>query len=759
MRLAQCLTGSVPFPAAEPERQMMAHLTAPPPRPCQINPAVPEDFDAVIAKGMAKNPVERFQSTLELSGAAHEVLGTAAGKPGAVLANAKLVSAQALEPTATLLENVPALADSECIPVGEIPSSDISQPAAGAAINELLDRAVSALNSAADPLVAAAAGQPSAVEHNLGDVDDMWSSHTGSGEIRRVTILSADLVDPTRLAMQLEPETYRVLIRRYREQVRKVTSRYEGHLGASRGDGALVLFGYPRAHEDDVYRAVQTGLEITREVERLSEQVERRFDTPINVRVGVHRGVVYLDNIHDDVYGLTADLASQVSALAPPGGVAVTRSVEPLIRDAFSTELLPTASDGVAGDVINPFRIISERIKAVEIPLGPLLGRDRELARLQKSWARAPAGTLVAPAVVLRGEAGIGKSRLAASTSDIVQRAGGRILEFVGSPVHSDVGLYPLRVLLERRCGITWQTEPARRLRQLQAEVEAQGLDLDTTIPLLAPVIGLDALHGYQPVEIEGHKLQDLIATAVKRYLLACFGDEAGLLLAEDAHWFDKSTLTLLGSLLSDTAERLLVVITGRDGAWLPEQWSAKVFDLLPFSDNQSDELTRALDPTVSPEDCAAVRARCGGIPYYIEQVVGALAPADDSDRPSVPDRLYEPLFARLDASENVVPVVAAAAIIGRNVERGLLVAASSLSEDEIDDVTDELENAKVFVPQGTDAWRFRHELLREAAMEFAPPSMRRDIHAKIADAMTQGAAGDPDWPPCRGSLRTCRPP
>ena len=348
--------------------------------------------------------------------------------------------------------------------------------------------------------------------------------------------------------------------------------------------------------------------------------------------------------------------------------------------------------------------------------------------------------------MVFRGEAGIGKSRLAAAAAELVERDGGVVLELVGSPFHPDAGLHPVRNLLERRCGITRLTEPTQRLRLLRTEVAARGLDADGVLPLLAPVLGISPEHDYEPVPAEGRKLQELIGEAMLKYLQACFGDSAGLLVAEDVHWFDPSTMELLGVLLGATGGRLLVVITGRDGDWLSADWPVKVFDLTALTNEQTDALILALDPAVGDAQRAAVRARCDGVPFYIEQVVNGLAVTADDNRPTVPDPLYEPLFARLLASPNVVPVVQAAAIIGRNVDRGLLLAVSSLEEDAVDDVIDELEDTLVLEPHGTDSWRFRHELLREVAAETAPPSVRRGLHSKVADALIEGAAGDPDW-------------
>ena len=168
--------------------------------------------------------------------------------------------------------------------------------------------------------------------------------------------------------------------------------------------------------------------------------------------------------------------------------------------------------------------------------------------------------------------------------------------------------------------------------------------------------------------------------------------------------------------------------------------WPVRVFDLAPLTAEQTDTLITALNPTVTAEDRAAVAGRCDGVPFYIEQVVAGLTET------GVPEALYEPLFARLRASANVVPVVEAAAVISRHVDRGLLCSVVDLSGDEVEDVIDELEDALVLEPWGTAGWRFRHELLREVAAELAPPTVRRGWHARVADALVHGTGGDPDW-------------
>ncbi len=727
--LHECLTGRRPFLGDSLEQQIAGHLMTPPPRPSTVVSGVPAKFDAVIAKGMAKDPDERYQSTVELAHAARAAVTTT------------------IAATSTHEPPTQRATGRQAPPLG-FPALPIpgEQAHTGTSIDEMLDHAVSAINRGDQETANALAEQILSVDDQNADAEDLLAAPSEPGEIRRLTIMFADLVDSTVLSTEVEPETYRLLVGRYRDQVLRIVQRYEGHIGSTKGDGLLIVFGYPVAHENDVRRAVQAGLEITRDVARLSEQAQRRFDLEINVRVGVHRGLVYLDTAQDDVFGLAANMAARVSGLAPPGTVVVSDSVEPLVKDAFELEALPPAPvKGIKG-LIAHSRVICERVESSRGPSGPLVGREREMARLRKGWVRAQAGTLSMPGVVIRGEAGIGKSRLVAAAVELVEQDAGVVLDLAGSPFHADVGLQPVRTLLERRCGITRLTEPIQRLDQLRAELALHGLDHATLVPLLAPVLAIAPEHGYEPSPIEGQKLQESIAEAVLQYLFSCLDGRPGLLVVEDGHWLDPSTLELIGNLLRSADGRLLVMVTGRQGDWLSSEWPAKLFDLAPLTEEQTDALILALDPTVTPDECAAVRERCDGVPFYIEQVVSGLGQTGpDDNRPSVPDPLYEPLFARLLARPNVVPVVEAAAIIGRQVDRGLLVAVIDLDEDDVDDVIDELEDAQVLEPLGA-GWRFRHELLREVAAELAPPSVRRELHGKVADALLGGAAGDPDW-------------
>ncbi|MGA5545605.1 ATP-binding protein [Mycobacterium sp. NPDC051198] len=611
-------------------------------------------------------------------------------------------------------------------------------------IDELLERAIRASNRGDRAAANSLAEQVLAVDRGNTDAEDLLAASDGHGEIRRLTLMFIDLVDSTVLSTRVEPETYRTLVGRYRHDVIRLVNQYEGHISSTKGDGLLAVFGHPKAHEDDVRRAVAAALEITHAVSRISEQAIRRFGVTVDVRVGVHRGVVYLDTAQDDVYGFAANLAARISSLAAPGTVAVSDAVAALIGGTFELAACPAAPVKGVDEPVTHHRVLSEHSNVAAPRTVALVGRHAERAWLENAWQQTRAGESTCPGVAFRGEPGIGKTRIARAAAELVAKSGGAVVEIRGSPLHVDAGLYPVRRLLERRCGINRLTEAAERLRLLDSELRSRALDPATAIPLLAPVLGVGPEHGYQPAIAEGPTLYELIGATVHQYLLACLDGEAGLIVAEDMHWFDPSTMDVVDSLLTRADGRLLMVMTGREGKWLQPDWPVKLFELAVLSTDECNELIEALDPVVTDAQKAAVCSRCDGIPFYIEHVVAGLDTVGHDGH--VPEALYEQLFARLHTRPDVVPVVEAAAVIGRSGDLSLLRSVVGPDVD-TDTVVAELIEAQVFEIEGAERWRFRHELLREVAAELAPPSLQHQLHARVARELVDEAAGvEPDW-------------
>lgn len=621
-------------------------------------------------------------------------------------------------------------------------------------IDELLDRAVS---TPAPEAAGATTPKPADGGDPGMSAKDLPAGFDRSGEIRRLTLMFVDVVDSTALSTRVEPETYRTLVSNFRNEVRRVVSRYEGHITSSKGDGLLAVFGHPRSHEDDTSRAVSAGLDITRAVAGIGAEALRRFGVGINSRVGVHRGPVYLDIDEDDVYGFAVNLAARITALAEPGTIAVSEAVAERIAAHF--ELAQCAARRVKGveEPVAHYRVVGERALGAPAGSTPLIGRDAERAQLHRAWLRACDGATVA--VGLRGEAGIGKTRLTRVAADLAESAGATVLELRGSPLHVDSGLHPVRRLLERRCGITRRTDGPLRLGLLTDELCRRGLDPDAMVPLLAPVLGLGPEHGYRPAAVAGPSLYQLINGGVLQYLLACRHGGPGLIIAEDAHWYDPSTMDLVDALLGAEDNALLVVLTGRDGNWPRPARTLDLIELAPLGPTDADALIHALRPAATDDECATVRDRCDGVPFYIEHVVAGLDALADGQ---VPEALYDPLFARLHTRPAVVPVLEAAAVIGRSGDSSLLAAVvghipvdhipaghapvgEAVIED-VESVVHELISARVFEPTA-DGWRFRHELFREVAAELAPPTRRYELHARAAGALVHAAAGaQPDW-------------
>ncbi|AKS31386.1 ATP-binding protein [Mycolicibacterium goodii] len=625
-----------------------------------------------------------------------------------------------------------------------------------ALIDELLDRAVRAINEGDRATAATLAGEVLAVDHDNPDAEDLLSA-SDHGEIRRLTIMFADLVDSTGLSTRVEPETYHALVGQFRKHVVRIVGSYEGHISSVKGDGVLVLFGHPKPHENDVRRAISAGLDIAGAVAHLSEQAERKFGVTIDVRIGIHRGVVYLDVEQDDIYGLAANLASRLTALAEPGSVVVSDAVAPLVREHFELDDRPPVPVKGIDGVLAHHIVAAERSADTPARSVPLIGRAGERACLRECCRRAHEGTLNVPGVAFRGEAGIGKTRLAVEAADMVKACGGTVVELRGSPLHTDTGLYPVRRFIERRCGITRLTDGAARLRLLFDELRSHNLDPTAALPLLAPVLGVGPEHGYRQAAVEGRTLYELIAATVRDYLTACLGTGMNLLITEDLHWYDPSTMELVGSMLSSANGRRLVVMTGRDGTWLRDDWPVHTFDLTPLSDAESDALIRALDPTVGRQQRAEVCRRCDGVPFHIEHVVAGIGTLEDQAR--VPEALYDPLFTRMHTDTDVVPVLEAAAVIGRTGDLALLRSVlddgarpDSAAGVDVEGVVAELTAIRVLEPVGADGWRFRHELLREVAIELAPPSVHRQLHARTANALVRAAVDvEPDWPVVAG--------
>lgn len=551
-------------------------------------------------------------------------------------------------------------------------------------------------------------------------------------EERRLTLLYCDLVGSTELSGRLEPEAYRDVLRRYRALCREVIeARFGGHVVHEKGDGALSAFGFPVAHENDAERAVRAGLALVRAVRGLGADCGE----PLAVRVGVHKGPVLIELADDDVHGLAANVGSRFEQLADPGTVVISAEVQQLVAPHFVFEARAlTPLKGVA-DPVPAFRVVVERSAPARVWASPLVEREAELARLQHAYAAIDADPARPTAVLITGDAGVGKSRLLAALD------APPAIALYGSPLHTDESFHPFQMLIETRAGIGPDAAPEERLAYLTAELDAH--QVGDRLPLIAPILGLDPNAGYQPAAAEGRTLADQVSNAVFAYVVACLGDGPAVLCAEDVHFFDESSVSLLAGLTRVGPGRLLVVATSRRP--VPGRWETVA--LQPLSDQGSMTLVSALAPGLAEEQRRALADRSNGIPFFVEELARARPAVADGTvglvPGSVPEPLYEPLVAHLYAAPDALPVAAVAAAAGTQPERALIAAALELPDEELDAALARLVDIEVLTPSG-DRFRFRHELLREVAYELQPPSWRRRVHDRLADVLHD--AEHPDW-------------
>ena len=595
-----------------------------------------------------------------------------------------------------------------------------------------------------------------AVEHS-GQIASE-SFRTGRSQ-PRVMVMFCDLVGSTELSERHDPERYGLLIERYVREVRAtLEDRYGGQIVGVQGDGILALFGAPAAHEDDAERTVRAALEVVDVIHALSVSTQHEWGETLAVRIAIHRGQIYRDL--DSVYGLTTNVTARLQGLAPPDGIVISNDVQRMIGRTFETVSMGRHMVKGVTEPIDAHQVISERsdVEARSPFHAPFVGRVREWERLQTMWDEVSTNpNHHGSAVLLQGEAGVGKSYLAARVTQAASDVQAPAVELAGSAFFVDSGLHPVRRLIEHAAGIRNTFRGPERLRLLRSELEYRGLDPGEFIPLLAPVLDIEPDAGYVAEPLDTRKLSATISDAGYRYIGARLGDGPSVLLAQDIQWIDAATLKILERIAHDQRPCMLVM-TARPGA--SPIGGAELIELEPLTTHESALLVDALcaDSILGPEDRQSLVARSDGIPLYIEELVAATLHGmpstlqdDVAARPSgaVPDTLYDLLAARLSSQEDILSIASAAAVIGREVDRLLLQSVLGLTEPDMTRSLELLcERGILESPAiGGGPFRFRHELLREVAYELQPPTQRRLVHGKFAEALTSAADGDVvDW-------------
>jgi class 3 adenylate cyclase/predicted ATPase len=589
-------------------------------------------------------------------------------------------------------------------------------------------------------------------------------------ERRQLTVLFCDLVDSTALAARLDPEDWREVVHAYQTTCADVVQRFDGHIAQYLGDGLLIYFGYPQAHEDDAQRAVRTGLGMVAAIGEPNTPLQQHTGVQLAIRVGIHTGLVVVGEIggagrqEQLALGDTPNIAARLQSLAGPNTVVLSADTRRLVEPYFTyAELGPQTLKGVAtpltvSQVLGESGVQSRLDAATQRGLIPLVGREQEVGLLLERWAQVKNG--LGQVVLLSGEAGIGKSRLVHVLHERGDREGATHLTFRCSPYHTNSALYPMIELLERLLQFRRDETPQDQLAKLQRALGAHRLPMDEVVPLLAAMLSLPHPQGHAPLNLSPQRQRQKTHEALMTWLLAETERQPVLAVWEDLHWADPSTLELLSLVLEQTpAARLLTLLTCRPEFHPP--WSSRSY-IMPLTLSRLGHpqvevmITRLTGGNALPAEVVQqIVAKTDGVPLFVEELTKAVlesALLQNTDGRyelttplpilSIPATLQDSLMARLDRLVTAKGLAQFGATFGRQFTYELLQAVTQLDDVTLQRELARLVDAELLFQRGMPpraSYIFKHALIQEIAYQSLLKRTRQQYHQRIAQVLEEG--------------------
>jgi class 3 adenylate cyclase len=587
-------------------------------------------------------------------------------------------------------------------------------------------------------------------------------------ERRQLTVLFCDLVGSTQLSGQLDPEDLRAVVRAYQEAAAAVIQQYAGHIAQYLGDGLLVYFGYPTAHEDDARRAVHTGMGIVEAIAALNTRLMGQYAVQLAVRLGIHTGPVVVGVMggggrHEHLaLGETPNIAARLEGLAPANAVVISAATARLVSGTFALEDMGTQTlRGVAEPMtisrvrgLRPTPTLEEELVTATVPV--LVGRDEESGLLRRRWDQSRAG--LGQVVFVSGEAGIGKSALVDGLRAQVRAEGLPRIAFRCSPYHTASALYPVITRLEH----LWQFAPddaaATRLIKLEAGLRPSELPLAEVVPVFAGLLAVPlpadryALLTGTPQQQKQQTLDTLVA-----WLAAQTERQPVLAVWEDLHWADPTTLELLGLVIEQAPTvPMLHVLTSRPAflpPWPPRSHLTSLV-LNRLEPRQVEALiTQRVGGKVLP--AAVVRhvvTKTDGVPLYVEELTKMLLASPlvreetgqyvligQLGTVAIPDTLQDALMARLDQLSAAKEVAQLGAVLGREFTYDLVKGIAPQNEYTLQAGLSQLVAAELLYQRGRPPrarYAFKHALIQDAAYASLLKSTRQQIHQRTAQVL-----------------------
>ncbi|MBS0587585.1 MAG: AAA family ATPase [Proteobacteria bacterium] len=588
-------------------------------------------------------------------------------------------------------------------------------------------------------------------------------------ERRQLTVLFSDIVGSTFLSEQLDPEDLREVIRNYQNACTGAIFRYEGYLANFLGDGVLVFFGYPNAHEDDAYRAVQAGLDIIKSIKALSKPIEKEFGIALKVRIGIHTGLVIVGDIDKSdalesrvIFGQTPNLAARIQATAEPNTVHISADTHKLIRGYFDSSDLGMHSFKGISQAVTIYRVnraanVSSRLDANNNQLIPFVGREAETGLLREKWQNVQAGK--GQIVLLSGDAGIGKSRLVHSLKEYASKNSEfQLIELRSSPYHQTSSFYAIIDFLEHTVFQFEKNEGGdEKLAKIEWFLKQYPLALADSVPLIAALLSIPLTQEYTPPAFTPQRQKQKTIELLNAIFLHQADQKTVLFIHEDLHWIDPSSLEIIDQLIQTCGQhKILAVLIYRPHfkpAWQP-RGNMCTIELTGLSETNASEIIGRISKAkaLPSEAVKRIIEKTDGIPLFLEELTKSVIESDilvdkgDKYELSatfhslgIPATIQDSLTARLDRFPQAKQVAQLASVIGREFSYSVLASIPGEHRENLPRYLNTLVEAGILFTHELPAdtlYSFKHALIQDTAYSSLLKSARKSYHKLIAESI-----------------------
>jgi class 3 adenylate cyclase/tetratricopeptide (TPR) repeat protein len=597
-------------------------------------------------------------------------------------------------------------------------------------------------------------------------VTEPLASHP-QAERRQLTVLFCDVVGSAALSEHVDPEDLRDIMGKYRDTCQDVIGQFQGHIAQYLGDGILVYFGYPKANEDDAIRAVQSGLELLHHIQHLNQRLSKEQGISLSIRVGIHTGLVVIGEIGSDdkrslAMGTTPNVAARLQDLAEADSVLISDATYRLVQSKFACtsmgkhELKGFSHPFVLYKVEDVAPATNASTTQSAFNQVPLIGREQESALIIDRYEQAKTGQ--GQAVLLSGEAGIGKSRLVQLLREVVEDDDICLLECWGSPYHRNSFLHCVINVLHDVLQFDQCANDEEKIKQLESPLAAFGVPLSESVPLLTELLSISLPKDrYSAPQITPQQRKQKIMEALLGVVLGLAAERMVVIIIEDLHWVDPTTIELLGLLLDQApTSNIFVLLSYRlefTPPWTPRTHITHI-SINRLTRKQSGRMVRwiAGNKDLPLSVFNEIIRKTDGTPFFVEELTKMVLESEllkethehyELAKPvsslAIPSTLQDSLMARLDKLGPAKELAQLSATLGREFAHNLLQAVADSSYDKLNQHLSHLVFHELLYQRGlppTASYTFRHALVHEVAYQSLLRKTRQKYHRRIAEVL-----------------------